>query len=197
MFANRFTVVIDACVLVPVLPRNLILSLAEAGLFRPRWNRTILDEMEAALRDHIFKGRPGAAAAAKDQRQRIERAFPEAMCEAHDAVDLKGVALPDPKDRHVLATAVKVCASVIVTENTRDFPQEALAPFDMEMKTADAFIADTLDLPEGRRDAVAAIRRMRARLKRPDLTVDDLLLKLESNGLLDTANILQEHLDDL
>ncbi len=33
---NRFTVVLDANVLGGALKRNLLLSLAEAGLFRPR-----------------------------------------------------------------------------------------------------------------------------------------------------------------
>lgn len=34
--ADRFTALIDACVLGGALRRNMILSLAEAGLFRPR-----------------------------------------------------------------------------------------------------------------------------------------------------------------
>ena len=44
MFANRFTAIVDACVLVGVAKRNLLLSLAEAELFRVRWSDEIIDE---------------------------------------------------------------------------------------------------------------------------------------------------------
>ncbi len=49
MFANRFTVLVDACSLVSALGRNTILSLAEAELFRVRWSEEILRETELAL----------------------------------------------------------------------------------------------------------------------------------------------------
>lgn len=49
MFANRFTAVVDACVLCSPLKRNVILSLAEAELFRVRWSDEILDETEKAI----------------------------------------------------------------------------------------------------------------------------------------------------
>ena len=39
------------------------------------------------------------------------------------------------------------------------------------------FIADTIALDEGR--AVAAIRRMRERLRRPEMTAGDLLLRMK------------------
>ena len=47
--ADHFTALLDACVLAGVLKRNLLLSLAEAELFRPRWSEPILDEMERAI----------------------------------------------------------------------------------------------------------------------------------------------------
>ena len=43
---NRYAAIIDACVLGGGLKRNIILSLAEAGLFRPYWSARILDETE-------------------------------------------------------------------------------------------------------------------------------------------------------
>ena len=36
--SDHFTALLDACVLAGVLKRNLLLSLAEAELFRPRWS---------------------------------------------------------------------------------------------------------------------------------------------------------------
>lgn len=197
MFANRFTIVVDACVLVRVLPRNIILSLAEAGLFRPRWSETILEEMERALRDKIYKGKDNAAELAATQRARISIAFDEALAHDYEACLPVDIKLPDDNDRHVIAAAIKVGASVIVTDNVKDFPIDVLAPLDIEVKTADDFIADTLGLPEGHREAVAAIRKMRERLKRPEITAKELLLRMEGNGLLDSANVLRDHVDML
>ena len=41
---------------------------------------------------------------------------------------IDGISLPDPRDRHVLAAAIKGRADVIVTQNLKDFPQEQLDP---------------------------------------------------------------------
>lgn len=48
-YADRFTALIDACVLGGALRCNLLLSLADAGLFRPRWSVRILDETQKAI----------------------------------------------------------------------------------------------------------------------------------------------------
>ena len=197
MFANRFSVVIDACVLVRVLPRNIILSLAEAGLFRVRWTETILEEFERVLRDRLFADREDRVKVAAKQRERIETAFPEAMVDGHEAcIQIPGD-LPDENDRHVIAAAIKSGASGIVTDNLKDFPDDVLRPFDIEVKSADSFIADTIDLPEGHRAAIAAIRRMRQRLKRPEMSSEQLLLRMEQAGLLNSVIILKDHLDSL
>lgn len=49
MFANRYTAFIDACTLVSVWRRNLLLTLAEAEFFRVRWSERVLDETERAI----------------------------------------------------------------------------------------------------------------------------------------------------
>jgi hypothetical protein len=46
----------------------------------------------------------------------------------------------DPKDRHVLAAAVRCGAHSIVSNNVKHFPQESLAPYGLECLTADGFI---------------------------------------------------------
>jgi len=43
--ADPLPVVIDANFLAGALTRNIVLSLAEAGFFRPFWSRRILDEL--------------------------------------------------------------------------------------------------------------------------------------------------------
>ncbi|WP_245412192.1 hypothetical protein [Methylocella silvestris] len=84
---------------------------------------------------------------------------------------------------------------MIVTENLKDFPHELLASLNIEARSSDAFIADTIALDAGR--AVAAIRRMRERFKRPEKTAEVVLLDMEAIGLLETADILRPHVRSL
>ena len=120
------------------------------------------------------------------------RAFIEASVDGYESLLSVAGNLPDDNDRHVVAAALKASASVIVTDNIRHFPAEALAPLGLEARTADTFIADTIDLDPGR--AVPAVRRMRERLKRPEKTADVLLLDMERFGLVQTVDALRPHL---
>ena len=84
---------------------------------------------------------------------------------------------------------------VIVTENLKDFPADVLSNLNTAARSADVFIADTIALDEAR--AVAAIRRMRERFKRPEMTPEELLLVMEAAGLIETANLLTPHVRSL
>lgn len=196
MFANRFTALVDACALAGALKRNLLLSLAEAEFFRIRWSTQILDETEAAIRDILTaKGVEEAGHGAKRARRYMEEAFEEAVVEGFDAMLNACQGLPDPNDAHVVAAALKTQAAVIVTDNLRDFPEVVLAPLNLEVRSADAFIADTIALDPGR--AIAAVRTMRERLRRPEKTPETLLLDMEAAGLIETADVLRPHSQSL
>ena len=55
-----------------------------------------------------------------------------------------------PKDRHVLAAAVRTGAQTIVTFNLKDFPAEALAPWNIVAQSPDEFLIHQFHLaPEG------------------------------------------------
>jgi len=196
LFANRFTALIDACTLADTLKRNLLLTLAEAGFFRLRWSGPILDETEAAI-DGILrkKGRADAADRAKRARASMEAAFEDAMVTDFDIFLPAAAGLPDPDDAHVVAAAIKTQAAMIVTENLKDFPAAILDTLDIEAKPADEFIADTIALDEGR--AVAAIRRMRERFEKPEMTAEALLLSMEATGLVEAVNLLRPHVESL
>jgi predicted nucleic acid-binding protein len=182
---NRYAAIIDACVLGGGLKRNIILSLAEAGLFRPYWSARILDETEKAILA-ISKG----AADPNRQRCAIERAFPEAMVLLDTGPDLLGL-LPDPDDEHVLAAAIAARCDTLVTDNLKDFPQATLDRWGIEVMSPDDFISNAMDLDHA--VAIGALRDMRARLKDPKYTVSALVLKLEGQGLLQTADFLREY----
>jgi hypothetical protein len=192
LFANRFTALVDACTLASVLRRNLLLTLAEASFFRLRWSGRILDETEGAIGKLLAgKGYVDAAERSRSSRLSMETAFEDAMVVDFDSFLPAAAGLPDPGDVHVLAAALKTNAAMIVTENLKHFPSRVLAPFNIEAKSADEFIADTIALDEGR--AVAAIRLMRERFKKPAKTAEVLLLDMDAQGLAKTVNMLRPH----
>lgn len=185
---DRFTAFIDANVLIPALKRNILLSLAHAGLFRARWSETVLKEVEANLPEAA----PGMSAeTAQRQRTAIEDAFPEALVEGFEALQLGLEGLPDPKDAHVIAAAKQCGAAVIVTDNLKDFPADRLAPLGIQATRSDAFLADAIDIDMAR--ALSALARMRARFKKPELTPERLLTRMRERGLATVAELLAPH----
>lgn len=198
MFANRYTAFIDACVLVSTLRRNLLLTLAEAEFFRIRWSAEVLRETQCAIEGLLLgKGNPPAEASEKASRAiaAMQNAFEEAEVQDFEHLVCACEGMPDEKDMHVLAAALKTQAAAVVTENLKDFPATVLAPLNIEARSADDFIADTIALDTGR--AIAAIRIMRERLKRPERTAEDLLLDMEAAGLVATVDVLRPHLGSL
>ncbi|MGR3375338.1 PIN domain-containing protein [Salipiger abyssi] len=188
-YADRFTALLDACVLAGALRRNMLLSLAEAGLFRPRWSNRVLDETQRAIA-RITKGDTDGSR----QRAAINAAFPEAMVTGYEIFEGR-LALPDPDDNHVLAAAIATSASVIVTDNLADFPPEALAPHAIQAISADDFIADIIELDPS--EAILALRRMRERFRNPALNVAALIHKSEAQGLLQVATFMDEYQSSL
>jgi len=194
MFANRFTAVIDACVLCSPLKRNLILSLAEAELYRIRWSEELLDETEKAIAILLNKrGCEDAGDRAKRARLAMSRAFVEATVADYESMGDKLGKLPDEGDRHVIAAAIKTKADIIVTENLKDFPAKKLASYGMEAKSSDEFIADAIDLSPSR--AISAIKTMRDRFNRPEKTPEMFILDMERIGLTLSADQLRDSVE--
>jgi hypothetical protein len=192
LFANRFTAFVDACSLVGALKRNLLLTLAEAEFYRLRWSAPVLDEVERAIaRLFSERGHADPKAEATRQRTRMETAFPEAMVSDFEAFLPSCKALPDPDDAHVVAAALKTQAFTIVTDNLKDFPPAVLTPLNLEARSTDSFLADTITLDPGK--AAAAIRTMRERFKRPEVTAERLFIIMEAEGLTQTVDGLRAH----
>jgi predicted nucleic acid-binding protein len=193
-FANRYTAFVDACVLAKSLPRNLMLNLAEAEFFLVRWSHPVMDETHRAI-ERMQAKQPDAAKRAASACAAMERAFDDAIVEGFDSFLPVCAVLPDQNDAHVLAAAIKTRADVLVTDNLKHFPEDVLATFNIEARSADAFIADTVALDEGL--AVAVIGRMRQDCRQPPLTADKLLRTMEARGLLKTADVLKPYVGSL
>lgn len=81
-----------------------------------------------------------------------------------------------PKDRHVLAAAVRSGAQAVVTANVKDFPAAALAPHGVEAIHPDKFLQDLLDLdPEL---VLSCLREQQQACRNPEITLSQLLTAL-------------------
>jgi predicted nucleic acid-binding protein len=137
-----YTVLLDACVLIPMPLADTLLRMAEAPrLYLPRWSQLIMDEVTRNLIDK-WKMEP-----AKARSREEEIRFPEAWVEGFDP--LLKVMTNDPKDRHVLAAAVRCHAELIVTYNQRDFPDAAVRPLEIDVQGPSTFLRGIYDLDPG------------------------------------------------
>jgi hypothetical protein len=94
----------------------------------------------------------------------------------------------DPGDRHVLAAAVRVGADAIVSDNVKHFPPEALAPFGIELLTADKFLVSQFDL-----DADGVLAKLEAQADKRRSTLTDLLRLLGSRGAPEFAKLVSDY----
>ena len=181
----RCITVLDACVLYPVPIRDLLLSLASAGLYQPKWSALIQDEWSR----NLLANRADLTAA---QLQRtatmMNTAFPDADVEGYE-VFIPTLTLPDPDDCHVLAAALRSQADVIVTMNLKDFPVPYLRTFDVEVQHPDEFIGNLLDLNPAK--ALEAFRQQVSRLKNPPIAAAQVLDNLRKSSLPTTAARLE------
>ncbi len=106
---------LDACVLYPAPLRDLLLSLAAAGIYRAKWSQRIHDEWTGNLLGNRPDLDPGRL---KVTCTRMNIAVPDSMVTGYEDV-IESLNLPDPDDRHVLAVAIRSDADTIVTFNQR------------------------------------------------------------------------------
>ncbi len=156
MLAAPFRVVLDACVLYPMHLRDVLLQAAAEGLYQVYWSKKILDE---ATRNLVANLQVEEAKAVR-LLTAMSTSFPEAV--VTDYEHLIDAMRNDPKDRHVVAAAVKAGAQVVVTENLRDF---TALPDSVEAQTADEFLCNLFDLNPDR--MMLALEKICARRARP------------------------------
>ena len=181
----RFIAVLDACVLYPVPIRDILLSLASAGLYKPKWSSLIQDEWSRNL---LLNRLDLNATQLQRTTTMMNTAFPDADVEGYE-VFLPTLTLPDPDDRHVLAVAIRSQADVIVTANLKDFPGPYIRKFDIEVQHPDDFICNLIDLNPTK--ALEAFRQQVARLKNPPMATAQVLDNLRKSSLPATAARLE------
>lgn len=182
----RFPAFFDTNVLYGALLNDCILSLAEVGLFRPLWSEDIMTE----LRRNLLAASEQPALVDK-RIATMEAFFPDAMVRGYEL--LVEQMTNHPKDRHVLAAAVRGGAEVLVTFNLKDFRSEATAPYDVEVVHPDEFLLDQLDLYPGA--TIRGIEEVVANYDSPAMAMDDYLLALARAGVPKFADSTRDLLD--
>ncbi|MEK9524685.1 PIN domain-containing protein [Streptomyces venezuelae] len=180
-----FVVIYDANVLYPSVLRDVLIRVAQEGLVQAKWTHQILDETFT----NVQKDHPGIPPEKLARtRELMITAVRDCLVTRYEPL-IAAVELPDPDDRHVLAAAIRAKAQTIVTFNMRDFPRDALEPWDVEAVHPDRFLEGLIDLaPEV---VYGQVQRIADSWRNPAGTVDDVIDRLDRSGLVSAAAALR------
>lgn len=132
-----FPVVIDANVLMQAAVRDTLLRLSEQRLFLCRWSEDILTEVRRNLIGKLNVKPENVDHLLNEMRTH----FPDACVDPGYKVLISAMTNSD-KDRHVVAAAVRCQAEVIITYNTKHFPEFSIKPLNICTKTPDEYLID-------------------------------------------------------
>jgi predicted nucleic acid-binding protein len=180
-----FPALLDTNVLFSATLTDTLLRLAEEGAFRPLWSADILAELSRVL----VREADLSASAAERRVAHMRAAFPTS--EVTDYEGLVGVMTCHPKDRHVLAAAIRGDAQVLVTFDLDDFPEDSVQAHDLSVVSPDAFLLDQLDLYPAKVGRALAGQMTEA--TRPPLTMGQLLGRLTRAGVPGFAEEARRH----
>lgn len=110
---------------------------------------------------------------------KANNAFPDALVQNYQGL-IQHLKLPDKNDCHILATAIKTNANLIVTNNLKDFPEEYLKSFGLSAKSEDDFLTDIIDLDHEK--AVEAFKEMVLYKKNPKQDEHEVLDMMKKVG---------------
>jgi predicted nucleic acid-binding protein len=163
-----FRVFVDANVLIPGRWRDIVLTLADAGLYDVLWSPAVLEEVGRHLPEQMN---------ADDQAKlfrAMNAAFPEALQSWPGTVRLDVRLHVNDKDRHVVAAALWGKADLLLTEDV-ELHDQVIDSGLLDAQHLSVFLSYAIDAsPE---DAIPALIDMaRRRWLRDDTTTDDEVL---------------------
>jgi predicted nucleic acid-binding protein len=182
-----FVVLYDANVLYPSSLRDLLIRIAQGALVQAKWTNEILDEVFRNLK----KNRPDLDVGKLARtRELMIKAVRDCLVLDYEPL-IQAITLPDVNDRHVVAAAIKSHAQVIVTNNLKDFPSEELKKWNIEAKSADAFVLDQIYLNKAA--VYSSVQQIADSLRKPPGTIEDVLIGLEKRGLIESVAALRRN----
>jgi predicted nucleic acid-binding protein len=183
--------ILDACVLYPPSLRDLLMRLAMAGAYEPRWTEKIHDEW---IRN-VLADNPNVTPAQLDRTRRLmNQAVPNCVVSGYEA-HIPVLSLPDINDRHVLAAAIEAQAALIVTFNLSDFPDAVLRRYGVRAVHPDRFLSGLFDEDLGL--FLQAVQAHRASLHHPPKDAAGYVQTLRINRLKELALRLEADLSHI
>jgi predicted nucleic acid-binding protein len=171
---------LDACIIFQIVACDTLLHIAGTNLYRPVWSNQIIEEVFKTSRAVLdTDSQNGLINRVSD----MNRSFPNAHFDA--PLELENLIKPflqDPKDAHVIATALYSNSDLIVTENLKDFPEELLTPLGIQVFSFDSFMSFLFE-EDAERVHQGLLSLTRNKTKPPISVLDHLLLleKLSPN----------------
>jgi predicted nucleic acid-binding protein len=168
---SDYPAILDACVLLPMPLADTLLRMAETPrLYVPKWSSEIISEVSRNLIGKFNKSEQQAQA----RENALKEHFPEAWVDDYEL--LVPVMTNDPKDRHVVAAAVKSNTKLIVTYNAKDFPANSLDPWGIERQGPSTFLINLYDLEPG-----IVAQKLTEQAQNVGVPLEDLLRRLNKN----------------
>lgn len=183
-----FTAVLAASALERGVTRDLLLRLAQSGIYRGRWTSKTLEDLERKLAAEMpqLSGRLGPLLDA------MRNVVPDCMVTNYEG--LIGAMGPlDLRRCHDVAAAIRCGAQVIVTRDAGEYPEPLIGKYGIEAQSADEFLLHLSHLDQGR--VAGVIRGLASALDDPPRTVADIMDFLEGEGLAATVAELRRHVD--
>lgn len=185
----KIVALLDACVLYPPSLRDLLMRLAAARIYAPRWT----EEIHAEWIRNVLANNSDVTPAQLDRTRRLmDKVTPECLVSGYEA-RIPALSLPDANDRHVLAAAIEAGAPIIVTYNLSDFPNAVLRTYDVQAIHPDDFLVGLFDQDPAL--FLNAVQMHRASLRHPPKDAAGYLQTLKTNRLNKLALRLEENLN--
>ena len=180
---------LDTNVLYSSILRDFFITLGVMGV-PIRWS----DQIEAEFITVRHRKNPDHDIRTKRVLEQMRRAFPDYRAVV-DNLQVEALTLPDPDDRHVLAAAISVGASVIVTSNLRDFPTAVLEQYGVIVMSPDQALCHLFD--QAPDSIIKTVIEIRGRMINPTLTPTEWLEFLQAAGGRTLTTKLQAFIEQL
>lgn len=163
----------------------MFVEIARQGVVQAKLTDKILDE---AFNSLLKKCPDLNASNLKKTRKLMIESVPDCLVENYESLS-EPLELPDIKDKHVLAAAIKCSAQVIVTDNLKHFPVSELETYGIEAQSPDTFLLHLIDLNKSKIKSI--LRELSSEFEDPPYTLTEYLSILENCGLSESVRELK------